>query len=67
MPEKWTGNLVGKMHVNGIKAKDLAEQAGVTNAYVSMILNGARSPKGAREMLETALDELIRKRKDGTS
>ena len=59
MPEAWTGELVGKMHVHGIKAKDLAEQAGVTSGYVSMILNGARSPKGAREMLEAALAELV--------
>ena len=62
MPEAWTGEIVKQMHLHRVSAKELAEAAGVTNAYVSMILHGARSPKGAREMLETALDEIIRKK-----
>ncbi len=62
MPEAWTGELVKRMHLNRVSAKELAEQAGVTNAYVSMVLNGARNPKGAREKFETALDAILDKR-----
>ena len=62
MPEEWTGDLVKRMHMNGISAKDLAESAGVTSAYVSMLLHGARSPKGAQDMLESAVDRILEER-----
>jgi hypothetical protein len=62
--EKWTGRLIGKMHNNGVTAADLANELGVTKAYISMILNGARKPTGARERLENAADAIITKRKE---
>lgn len=60
MIEKWTGRLVGKMHIYGITLGDVAARLGVTTPYVSMILNGARKPKNARARLEAAVDEIIR-------
>lgn len=65
MIEKWTGRLIGKMHNNGVSMADLATELGVTKAYISMILNGARKPPGARERLEAAVTEIIKKRKEG--
>ena len=62
--EQWTGALVGKMHNEKIRLEDVASELGVTKAYVSMILNCKRSPDGARERLEHAVDEIIRKRSD---
>lgn len=62
MPDKWTGNVVGKMHVNRITYDELAERLGFTKSYVSMILNGSRHPVGAKEKISTALDELIRQK-----
>lgn len=59
MPEKWTGDLIGKMHNNKITYEALGEKLGMTKAYISMILNGTRKPAGARERLEAAVDELI--------
>lgn len=64
MPEKWTGTVIGKMHVNCITYDELAEKLGFTKSYISMILNGARHPAGAKEKFNTALDELI-KEKEG--
>lgn len=64
MPEKWTGELVKKMHMNRVSASEVAQQAGYAKGYVSMILNGSRHPKGAKEKLETALNEIVQKRKD---
>ena len=67
MPEKWTGELIGKMHNNGIKQVELAEKIGITNAYAGMILRGERKPPNIREKMECAVDELIAaKRKNGT-
>lgn len=65
MPEKWTGELVKQMHMNRVSATEVAQKAGFTKQYVSMILNGSRHPKGARETLETALNEIVQSRKNG--
>ena len=50
--------MVGEMHNRGVSMKELAEEAGFTLAYVSMILNGKRKPKNGRKRLEDALDRL---------
>ena len=64
MPAQWTGDMVGKMHNNKITLTQVAEKIGVTKAYVCMVLNGHRNPKGAEQRFMAALDELI-KEKDG--
>ena len=66
MIEKWTGRLIGKMHNNEVSTTDLAKELGVTKAYISMILNGARKPPNARNRLETAVDAIIERRKGAT-
>lgn len=63
MLEKWTGNLVGRMHNAGVSSKDLAIELGVTEAYVSMILNGKRTPPDAKERLERAFRAVCGKHK----
>lgn len=63
MPEKWTGNLIGKMHNNCITYDDLAKEMGVTKAYISMILNGARKPEGIRMKMESAVQAIIQQKK----
>jgi transcriptional regulator with XRE-family HTH domain len=62
MPEKWTGTVVGKMHVNCITYDELAAKLGYTKAYISMILNGSRRPAGAKQKFQQALDELIQQK-----
>ena len=62
MPEKWTGGIVGKMHINRISYESLAKQLGCTKAYVSMVLNGSRHPAGAEQKFCEALDYLIQKK-----
>lgn len=59
MPKKWTGDLVGLMHCQKITNIQLAEKLGVTDRYVSMILNARREPEGAEQRFRTALDEII--------
>lgn len=59
MPAQWTANLVGQMHLLGIKSKELAEKVGWHEKYLSAVLNGKRNPKNAEEQLFAALDELI--------
>ena len=59
MPKKWTGDLVGLMHTHSISNIQLANKLGVTDNYVSMILNGHREPDGAEQRFRAALDALI--------
>lgn len=63
MLEIWTGNLIGAMHNAKITRKDIADELGVSKAYVTMILNGARNPPKARERLEAAF-ETVKERKE---
>lgn len=62
MPEKWTGELIGKMHNNRVNYDEVAAEMGVTKAYISMILNGSRNPEGAQQRMEAAVDAIIARR-----
>lgn len=64
MPEKWTGRLIGEMHNQNITYADLASELGVTKSYISMILNGARNPSGIRERMESAVSEIVKRRRE---
>ena len=62
MPEKWTGDVVGRMHTNEITFEDVAKELGVTVPYVSMILHSRRKPPNIQKRVETALDSIIQRR-----
>ena len=61
--EKWTGQIIGRMHVENVTYEQLGAEMGIGKAYVSMILNGERKPKGIRQRMEAALDAVLAKRK----
>ena len=62
MPEKWTGRIVGRMHTESISTDDLSKEMGVSKAYISMILHGARKPEGIEQRMKTALDNIVQRR-----
>ena len=57
--EQWLATAVGKMHINGISNKELAVKLGYSQQYTSEILNGRKKPKGVRERVLSAIDEII--------
>lgn len=57
--KEWTGELVGQMHNCKITQQQLADQLGVTNRYVNMVLNGHRNPADAEERFRKALKEIV--------
>lgn len=65
MPAKWTGRLVGKMHMHSIYQTDIARELGVSRTYVGLILSGEREPPDAQKKLEGAVDAIIARRKAG--
>lgn len=62
MIQKWSGALIGKMHNANVTRQDLADKLGLNKSYISMILNGQRNPKNAKEQLNNAFDEIVRER-----
>lgn len=65
MPKNWTGDLVGLLHDNKISQGCLANHMGLSYQYVSMVLNGRRSPRNARERFTTAVSELVEGKQSG--
>lgn len=61
MHKNWTGNLVGMMHDHKITKTMLAEELGFTREYVSMVLNGHRTPPDAKERFTEAVKALIKR------
>ncbi len=59
MPAQWTAEIVGQMHLFGITAKQLAVEVKWHPKYLSQVLNGRVSPKGAEEKLRDALKAII--------
>ncbi len=57
--DQWIAEAVGKMHINKVQQRDVAKKLGVTEEYLSMILNGKRTPKNAESQIMGAIDELI--------
>lgn len=67
MPAQWTACLIGKMHLNGVTKKQLAEYMGITPEYMSMVLNGHREPDGAEERFTEALSSFLSERPNDTA
>lgn len=62
MPAQWTAELIGEMHLAGVTAKRLAEEANLNPKYLSGILNGHYEPKNAEQTLRAALARLVEKK-----
>lgn len=58
-PPKWTGDLVGKMHNARITMRSVAEEMGVTRAYLTMIMKGRRTPPNARKRVTAAFEAVL--------
>jgi transcriptional regulator with XRE-family HTH domain len=62
MAEEWTGHIVGLLHTYRITQAELAAELGVTAQYVSMVLNGKKSPKGIYERMKAAIQAITDRR-----
>ena len=62
MPEKWTGDLIGKMHNSKVKYDEVAAELGCTKTWVAVILNGRREPPNAKARLNAAFDAVVERR-----
>lgn len=58
MPEKWTGDVIGEMHLANISAERLADEIGWHPKYLSAVMNGHRKPKDAEQKVRDALSRI---------
>lgn len=58
MPQEWTAGVVARMHLAKLTTKQLANEAGYTPEYVSMVLNGHRDTETAKATILAALERL---------
>lgn len=61
-PPEWTGMAIGMMHVLQISHKEVADKMGVTNRYLSMVLNGHRTPPDMESRVNEAIGEILKDR-----
>ena len=62
MRDKWTGEVVKKMHIFEITNLQLAEELGKSPSYISDILNCKEKPKKAKENVNAAINRIIASR-----
>ena len=55
----WQAEVFAMMKDNNISRSDLAEAAGVTPEYVSMVLNKRRTPARAENTFRAAIQKLL--------
>lgn len=55
----WQAEVFAMMKDNNLSRSDLAEAAGVTPEYVSMVLNKRRNPAGAESTFRAAIQKLL--------
>lgn len=57
----WTGEAVAMMHIYELKMSAVAQEAGCTASYLSMLLNGKRKPDDAQDRVMGAINRTIKK------
>ena len=58
----WIGDVVGTMHRYGITQTELGAEMGVSNDYISMILNGKKKPNDIERRIREALKNCVKER-----
>ena len=58
MAERWTAEIVAKLHLHRITRRELADELGVTAQYVTMVLNGNKTSAGMEERMAKAIDNI---------
>lgn len=59
--EKWAAAIVAELHMNRITQRMLAKELGVTEEYVSMLLNGKAKSNGMEQRMRNAINAIAGK------
>lgn len=58
----WTAEVAGRMHLARITGKQLAEECGITNTYLSTVLHGKKGSEKTKKHILAALARLEQKK-----
>lgn len=58
----WRSEIVALLHEHRIKQKELAEEIGVSEIWVSYVINGRENPKGMEKRMRDAIDAIVARR-----
>ena len=64
MSQQWTGKIVALMHTNRITQKELAKEMGISQVWMSQIMNGHVNPPGTRQRVENAVNAILERRNE---
>ncbi len=64
MLDMWIADVVGRMHVAGIKGKRLAAECGYTESYLSTVLHGKKGDSATQKKIMETLARLEREAAD---
>lgn len=62
-PEKWTGDVVKKMHLYDIRQSEIAKKIGVSREIVCKTLKGKHHMKNGKERFASAINSILAERK----
>lgn len=54
----WTAEVVGRMHMAAITGKQLADETGLTNSYLSAVLHHKKGNAATQQRIMDALERL---------
>lgn len=60
----WTAEVVGRMHAARVTGLELAEEAGVSNSYLSAALHKKKGNEKTRQRIICALERLEQRHAD---
>ncbi len=63
MLEMWLGEIAAMLKMNRISQRELAAELGMTEEYVSMVLNGKKTSATIEAKMRSAINEIVSKRK----
>lgn len=58
----WTAEVVGRMHLASITGRQLAEECGISNTYLSVVLHGKKGSEKTKKLILAALSRLEQKK-----
>lgn len=54
----WSSEVVARMHAVGVTGKSLAQEAGITHQYLSMVLHGKKGSEKTHQRICAALSRI---------
>lgn len=58
----WRSEIIGLLHANKIKQKELAKELGVSDIWVCSVLSGNKNSSGMEQRMRDAINKICERR-----